>query len=78
MARPIPDPTDRAALFAADWTRPSCLPPRGPVVPNKMFESASVTADPVDGAAVPAVPTPPSCPAGPAPSVPAVRALSYS
>ena len=35
----MPEPTDRAALLAADCTRPSCLPPRGPVLPNKMSES---------------------------------------
>ena len=33
MARPTPEPTDRAALLAAEVSRPSWWPPRGPVVP---------------------------------------------
>src|SRR3954468_20762188 len=65
MARPTPEPTDLAALLAGCCTRPSCLPPRGPVLPNRMLDSASVTTDPVEGAVCPA---PPGCPACPAPA----------
>ncbi len=34
ICRPIPEPTERAALFAIASRMPCCLPPRGPVLPN--------------------------------------------
>jgi hypothetical protein len=36
MARPTPEPIERAALFAAASSIPSRRPPRGPVDPNTM------------------------------------------
>ena len=42
IARPKLEPTDRAALFAAASSIPSRFPPRGPVLPRRMFDSASV------------------------------------
>src|SRR4051812_45421043 len=53
IARLTPDPIDRAALFAADSSRPSWCPPRGPVVPSRIDfnASAAVGSPPVDDVA---------------------------
>ena len=59
---------DGAALLAADWTRPSWWPPRGPVVPSRIADSASVIVDPADAPACAVPPAPPGGPACPGPA----------
>ena len=39
ICRPMPDPTERAALFATAWTSPSRRPPRGPVDPSRRSDN---------------------------------------
>ena len=52
--RPSPDPTERAALLAADSSIPSLCPPRGPVDPNsRSFNAVPVVPGAAGGAGVP-------------------------
>ena len=50
-ARPTFEPTDRAALFAAESSSPSWCPPRGPVVPKSTPASVPARPPVADGGA---------------------------